>query len=1009
MATQQKREGPQSRAALKWAGGAKNPTASRHLECPTDCRATRSPEKEDKLRKNEVREASRKRRNEMDLGTWNVRTMNRKGKLENVKEEMRRSNVSVLGLCEVRWKGGGDFYSDGYRIMYEGGEQAERGVGIILNGRTANKVMSVERISDRLMMIKLNAEPVDVVIIQVYMPTTEHDDEEVDQMYEQIEELIKKQKGKDNLVVMGDWNAVVGEEGDEKVVGKYGLGERNERGEKLVEFCKRNKLIVSNTWFQQEKRRRYTWKKPGDTARYQLDYILVRQRFRNSVKRSWSYPGADADSDHNLVKMKMEVKLKNIKRRKGQQKWNMTKFQKEKERFKDVVESRLEEWIGKQETSVENQWQNLKTAVVESAQESIGYNTGRVARKLWVTTEMLEKMDERRKWKRINSDLGRQMYRKLNNELRRDTEKAREIWWESECRELEEMDRRGRPDLVYAKVKKMSGKEKTYNMSAAINNEKGELLTEVNDIKNRWKVYTEELYHKDGKPDLEEMRCEEEDKVQIDCKGPSVLESEVRAAIKDLKNGKASGVDGIPAEFLKALGEKGTRKVIELCQKIYEAGIWPKDFTRVVMIPIQKKVNAKECGDYRTISLVSHASKILLKILNKRIEARAKGFIGRNQFGFRAGCGTRDAIGVMRSICERSLEFGNDVYICFVDFEKAFDRVKWTKLMKILEDIKVDWRDRRLIQDLYMRQEAVIRIANEETEPAIIGRGVRQGCPLSPLLFSKYAEMMMIEAFEDSNEGIKVGGEVIRDVRFADDQGMLASSEGELQTLMKRLEETAKEYDMKVNVKKTKVMVVSKEEGKIANIVIDGQKIEQVEKFKYLGAVISQDNRCIKEIKARIGMAKDAFNKRKELLNKRFSKKLKKKMVKTLIWPVALYGCETWTMNKEALGRLEAFEMWVWRRCEKVSWKDKKKNEEVLDLVEEERSLVNSITKRKKNWIGHVLRGNTLLKVVLEGRMAGKRGRGRPRKGMIDDIKEGNYERMKRKAEDREGWRGWLP
>src|SRR6476661_9971545 len=110
--------------------------------------------------------------------------------------------------------------------------------------------MSVERISDRLMMIKLNAEPVDVVIIQVYMPTTEHDDEEVDQMYEQIEELIKKQKGKDNLVVMGDWNAVVGEEGEEKVVGKYGLGERNERGEKLVEFCKRNKLIVSNTWFQ---------------------------------------------------------------------------------------------------------------------------------------------------------------------------------------------------------------------------------------------------------------------------------------------------------------------------------------------------------------------------------------------------------------------------------------------------------------------------------------------------------------------------------------------------------------------------------------------------------------------------------------------------------------------------------------------------------------------------------------------------------------------------------------
>jgi len=109
------------------------------------------------------------------------------------------------------------------------------------------------------------------------------------------------------------------------------------------------------------------------------------------------------------------------------------------------------------------------------------------------------------------------------------------------------------------------------------------------------------------------MSCEEEDKVQLDCKGPSVLESEVRAAIKDLKNGKASGVDSIPAEFLKALGEKGTRKVIELCQKIYEEGIWPKDFTRVVMIPIQKKVNAKECGDHRTISLVTMLQRYFLR------------------------------------------------------------------------------------------------------------------------------------------------------------------------------------------------------------------------------------------------------------------------------------------------------------------------------------------------------------------------------------------------------------
>src|SRR6476619_5706000 len=127
---------------------------------------------------------------------------------------------------------------------------------------------------------------------------------------------------------------------------------------------------------------------------------------------------------------------------------------------------------------------------------------------------------------------------------------------------------------------------------------------------------------------------------------------------------------------------------------MYVKGIWPSDFTRVVMILLQKKMNAVERSDHRTISLIAHASKILLKILTNRIEAKARDFIGRSQFGFRKGCGTRDAIAVMSMICERSLEFGNNVYIWFIDFETAFDRVNWEKMMKVLQSIGVDWRDR---------------------------------------------------------------------------------------------------------------------------------------------------------------------------------------------------------------------------------------------------------------------------------------------------------------------------
>jgi hypothetical protein len=401
--------------------------------------------------------------------------------------------------------------------------------------------------------------------------------------------------------------------------------------------------------------------------------------------------------------------------------------------------------------------------------------------------------------------------------------------------------------------------------------------------------------------------------------------------------------------------------------------------------------------------------KIMLKILTKRIESKAKDFIGRNQFGFRKGCGTRDAIGVMRMLCERSIEHGNDVYICFVDFEKAFDPVNWVKMMEILKSIQVDWKDRRLIWELYVQQEAVVRVMDGESQAGIIGRGVRQGCPLSPLLFSIYAEMMMKEAVEDIEEGVKVGGEWLKDVRFADDQGMVAGSEQGLQKLMDGLTTTAKKYDMKVNVKKTKTMLVSKGTGGTVNIVIDGQVVEQVKKFKYLGAMISEDGRCETEVKVRIGMAKDAFNKRRELLRRNMSLRVKKSIVKTVVWSVALYGCETWALKKDEIRRLEALEMWIWRRMERVSWKDKKTNEEVLNAVGEQRSIIETIIRRKKNWMGHILRGEGLLKYVMEGRMEGKRPRGRRRIGMIDDLKEGSYEEMKRRAEDRVGWRIWTP
>src|SRR6059036_2563643 len=151
-----------------------------------------------------------------------------------------------------------------------------------------------------------------------------------------------------------------------------------------------------------------------------------------------------------------------------------------------------------------------------------------------------------------------------------------------------------------------------------------------------------------------------------------------------------------------------------------------------------------------------------------------------------------------------------------------------------------------------------------------------------------------------------------------------------LQRLMNKLNDTAKNFGMKINVQKTKSMVVRWDGGGVVNITVDGLRIEQVTSFKYLGSVITEDGRSHSDVKVRIAMAKDAFNKRKELLTKRVEYDIKKRMVKVLVWPVVLYGCETWTLLQDEINRLEALEAWLWRGLEKISWRDKIRNDEVF-------------------------------------------------------------------------------
>ena len=389
------------------------------------------------------------------------------------------------------------------------------------------------------------------------------------------------------------------------------------------------------------------------------------------------------------------------------------------------------------------------------------------------------------------------------------------------------------------------------------------------------------------------------------------------------------------------------------------------------------------------------------------MESKIASVIGDDQFGFIKGRGTREAIATMRLLTERSLEYNNDICIAFIDFEKAFDRVDWIKLLKELKKIGVDWKDRRLIASLYMNQTALVRTNSGVSAPSVIGRGVRQGCLLSPALFNVFAEAMVRDALTSIEEGVKVGGRCIQAVRFADDQAMVASSQQGLQVIMNSLNAVVERYGMRINIKKTKVMRSNKTNGDPLTIMLGGSQLEEVKNFRYLGSLLTADGSCEKEIRTRIAMAKAAFGKHRMILTRSMNLELRKRLVKILVWSVMLYGSEVWTLRKTDIRHLEAAEMWFWRRMEKIIWTDKVTNEAVLRRIGEERSLISTIYRRQKKWLGHTLRHECLLRDVMEGRMVGKRGRGRKRTTFFEHWRRDGetYGAIKRRAEDRRGWR----
>ena len=192
---------------------------------------------------------------------------------------------------------------------------------------------------------------------------------------------------------------------------------------------------------------------------------------------------------------------------------------------------------------------------------------------------------------------------------------------------------------------------------------------------------------------------------------------------RSITTNKASGGDGIPIELFQILKDDAVKVLHSICQQIWKTQQWPQDWKRSAFIPIPKKGNAKECSNYHTLALISHASKVMLKILQARLQQYVNCDLTDVQAGFRKGIGTRDQIANIHWIIEKARECQKNIYFCFIDYTKAFVWIT-TNCGKFLN--RWEYHLTCLLRNLHAGQEATVRTGHGTTDYFQIGKGVHQ-------------------------------------------------------------------------------------------------------------------------------------------------------------------------------------------------------------------------------------------------------------------------------------------
>ncbi|KAK3512562.1 hypothetical protein QTP70_017239, partial [Hemibagrus guttatus] len=707
----------------------------------------------------------------------------------------------------------------------------------------------------------------------------------------------------------------------------------------------------------------YTWYQDTLGQRSMIDLVIMSSDLRPHVLDTRVKRGAELSTDHHLVVSWIRLRRR-MPDRLGRPKrivrvcW---------ERLADpsvrgVFNSHLREsfnQIPREVGDIESEWTMFSTSIVDAAiwscgRKVCGAGRGGNPRTQWWTLEVRDavklKKESYRAWLARGTPEAAEAYRQAKRTTAVVVSEAKTRVWE-EFGEAMEKDYRTASGKFWQTVRcPRRGKQLSAN---TVYDGGGELLVSTGDIVGRWKEYFEDLLNPTDTPSVEEPEAKDS---EVDS---FITQAEVTEVVQQLLSGKAPGVDEIRPEYLKSLDVVGLSWLTCLCNIAWRSWTVPLDWATGVVVPLFKK------GDRR-----------------------------EEQCGFRPSRGILDQLYTLHRVLEGSWEFAQPVHMCFVDLEKTFDCVPRGILWEVLWEYGVRGPLLRAVRSLYNRSRSLVRIASCKSDLFPVHVGLRQGCPLSPVLFIVF--MDRISRRSQGLEGVRFGDHRISSLIFADDVVLLASSGLDLQHALGRFAAECEVAGMRVSTSKSEAMVLDRKKV-VCTLQVGGEVLPQVEEFKYLGILFTSEGRMDHEIDRRIGAAAAVMRSmyRSVVVKKELSRKAKLSIYQSIYVPTLTYGHELWVMTERVRSRIQAAKMSFLRRVAGRSLRDRVRSSVTREELGVE-PLLFHIERGQLRWLGHLFRmpPGRLPGEVFRAFPTGKRPRGRPRTRWRDYVFRLAWERL---------------